>query len=291
MLEYEFMRNAFVAGGIVAIVCGATGVFLVLCQLAFAGHALSHIGFAGAAASALVGVAPVWGLVAFTLAAGIAMGLLGEQLRGRDVAVGIVLSLALGLGVLFLYLYTTHATQATTILFGNVLGVGRETVWALAGMSLISMATLAFISRPLLFATLAPELAEAKGVHLRLVSVLYLAIVAVAVSEAAQVIGVLLVFALMVAPAATALRLTSRAGFATALAVSLALLETWAGIATAFVTNLPPSFWIVLLACAGYLFALLYWSVRDARGRIQGVGSDPIDPRVSRATGCASVIR
>jgi len=192
---------------------------------------------------------------------------------------------------LFLYLYTSHATQATTILFGNVLGVSRETVWALAGMSVISVGALAFISRPLLFATLAPELAEAKGVSMRLVAVLFLAIVAVAVAEAAQVVGVLLVFSLMVAPAATALRLTSRAGFAVALAVSLALLETWAGIATAYVTNLPPSFWIVLLGCAGYLFALLYCWARDAGGWTQGASSGPVDRRASRATGCASVIR
>src|SRR6266496_3280339 len=123
MFEYEFMRNAFVAGGIVAVVAGAVGVFLVLRSLTFAGHALSHVGFAGATGSVLGGVQPLWGLVAFTLAAAIAMGILGDRLRGRDVAVGIVLSLALGLGVLFLYLYTGHAMQATAILFGNVLGV------------------------------------------------------------------------------------------------------------------------------------------------------------------------
>jgi zinc/manganese transport system permease protein len=258
MLEYEFMRNAFLAGGVVALVCGAIGVFLVLRHLTFAGHALSHIGFAGAAGSALVGLAPLWGLVAFTFAAAIAMGLLGERLRGRDIAVGIILSLALGLGVLFLYLYTTHATQATTILFGNVLGVSRETVWTLGGLSAIGIAALAFISRPLLFATLAPELAEAKGVSLRLVSVLFLAVVAIAVAEAAQVVGVLLVFALMVAPAATALRLTSRLRVGIALAVLFALADAWAGIALAYVTNWPSTFWIVLLGCAGYLLALLY---------------------------------
>ena len=291
MLEYEFMRNAFVAGGIVAIVCGTTGVFLVLRQLAFAGHALSHIGFAGAAGSALLGIAPLWGLVAFTLAAAIAMGLLGERMRGRDVAIGIVLSLALGLGVLFLYLYTSHATQATTILFGNVLGVSRETVWALAGMSVISVGALAFISRPLLFATLAPELAEAKGVSMRLVAVLFLAIVAVAVAAGATIRENTRRTPTTCAASATALRLTSRAGFAVALAVSLALLETWAGIATAYVTNLPPSFWIVLLGCAGYLFALLYCWARDAGGWTQGASSGPVDRRASRATGCASVIR
>ena len=113
MLEYDFMRTAFLAGSLVAVVAGAVGFFLVLRNLTFAGHALSHVGFAGATGAVLVGVSPLWGLLAFTLAAALVMGLLGERLRGRDVAVGIILSLALGLGVLFLYLYTSHATQAT----------------------------------------------------------------------------------------------------------------------------------------------------------------------------------
>ena len=255
MLEYEFMRNAFMAGSVVAIVAGAVGFFLVLRNLTFAGHALSHVGFAGATGAVLLGMSALSGLLVFTLAAAVAMGLLGERLRGRDVAVGIILSLALGLGVLFLSLYTSHATQATAILFGNVLGVGSETVWALAGLSLVSICVLAFISRPLLFATLAPELAEAKGVSLRLVSVLFLAVVAIAVAEAAQVVGVLLVFALMVGPAAASLRLTPKLGWGMVLAVSLSLAETWLGIALAYLTDWPTTFWIVSLSCLVYFLA------------------------------------
>src|SRR3989442_10254817 len=183
MLEYEFMRNAFMAGSAVAIVGGAVGFFLVLRNLTFAGHALSHVGFAGAAGSMLLGINALWGLLAFTLAAGIAMGLLGERLRGRDVAVGIVLSLALGLGVLFLSLYTAGAAQATAILFGNVLGVSLEAVWGLVGLSVLSLCALGLVSRPLLFATLAPELAEAKGTPLRLASVAFPPIAAIPVPE------------------------------------------------------------------------------------------------------------
>lgn len=257
MLEYDFMRTAFAAGGIVAVVAGAVGFFLVLRNLTFAGHALSHVGFAGATGSVLIGVAPLWGLLAFTLAAAVAMGLLGDRLRGRDVAVGIVLSLALGLGVLFLYLYTSHATQATAILFGNIFGVDVETAWSLVALAIGALAALAAISRPLLFATLSPELAEAKGVSLRLVSVLFLAIVAVAVAEAAHVVGVLLVFALMVGPAAAALALTTRIGAGIALAVALALVETWAGIALAYATDWPATFWIVLLSCSVYFASVI----------------------------------
>ena len=257
MFEYDFMRTAFMAGGIVAIVAGAVGFFLVLRSLTFAGHALSHVGFAGATGAVLIGVSPLWGLLAFTLAAALAMGLLGDRLRGRDVAIGVVLSLSLGLGVLFLYFYTTHATQATTILFGNVLGVDTDTLWGLLGLGAVSIVALAAISRPLLFATLEPDLAEAKGVSLRLIAVLFLAIVAIAVAEAAQVVGVLLVFALMVGPAAAAQNLCARLGWAVALSVVLALAETWLGIALAYVTDWPVSFWIVSLSCLGYAVSLL----------------------------------
>ena len=202
MFTYDFMQNAFLAAGIVAVVCGFVGFFLVLRAQTFAGHALSHVGFAGATGAVLVGLSPLWGLVALTLAAGIGMGFLGERLHQRDVAIGIVLAMSLGLGLLFLHFFTAYATQATALLFGNILGVDAATVWTLLGLGAVAIAALAIISRPLLFASLQPELAEAKGVSLRLVSVLFLAIVALAVAECAQIVGVLLVFALMVGPAA-----------------------------------------------------------------------------------------
>jgi zinc/manganese transport system permease protein len=257
MLEYDFMRSAFAAGLVVALVAGAVGYFLVLRQLAFAGHALSHVGFAGATGAFLLGLTPFWGLLALTLAAGTAMGLIGERLRGRDIAVGVILSLSLGLGVLFLHLYTAYAAEATALLFGNVLAVSDENLRSLAALAVLSLLGLAVISRPLIFATLEPELAEAKGLSLRLVSVLFLLIVGIAVAEAAQVVGVLLVFALMVSPAATAQRLTTRLKTGVALAVLLALAETWAGIVLAYVTDAPPTFWITLLSSGAYLLALL----------------------------------
>jgi zinc/manganese transport system permease protein len=273
MFDYDFMRTAFIAGGIVAVAAGTVGYFLVLRNLSFAGHALSHIGFAGATGAALLGIAPLWGLLAFTLAAAAAMGMIGERLRDRDVAVGIVLALALGLGVLFLYFYTTSAGAATTILFGNLFGVGYGTLRALLWLSLFDLAALAAISRPLLFATLVPELAEAKGVPLRLVSVLFLAIVAIAIAEAAQVVGVLLVFALMVAPAAAALRLASRISGGVVLAAGMALAAAWGGIALAYLTNWPATFWIVALSSLGYFLTFLK-SV-EIRGRMATVTPEP----------------
>jgi len=166
-----------------------------------------------------------------------------------------VLALSLGLGLLFLHFYTAFATQATAILFGNVLAVDVDTVWVLVGLGLISIAVLAVISRPLLFASLQPELAEAKGVSLRLYSVLFLAVVALATAECAQIVGVLLVFALMVGPAAAAQRLTTGIGRGLLLSAGLALFQAWAGITLAFYTDWPSSFWITALSAGTYLLA------------------------------------
>jgi zinc/manganese transport system permease protein len=256
MLTYDFMRNAFAASAIVALVAGIVGYFLVLRGQTFAGHALSHVGFAGATGAVLLGIPAIWGLVGFTLIAGLGMGVLGERISGRDVAIGVVLSLSIGLGVLFLHFYTAYATQVTALLFGNVLGVSRQTLWTLLGLAIVSLAALALIARPLLFASLQPELAEAKGVSLQLVSLLFLAIVALTVAECAQIVGVLLVFTLMVGPAAAAGRWTTHLGRGVALAAALALAEAWAGIALAYHTDWPTSFWITALS-AGVYFASL----------------------------------
>ncbi len=255
MLEYDFMQNAFAAATIVAIVSGLVGYFLVLRGQTFAGHALAHVGFTGATGAVLFGLPPLWGLVLMTMAAGLGMGFLGERLAQRDVAIGIVLALSLGLGLLFLHFYTAFATQATSILFGNVLAVDVETVWILLGLGFVSIGVLAVISRPLLFASLQPELAEAKGVSLRLYSVLFLAVVALATAECAQIVGVLLVFALMVGPAAAAQRLTTGIARGLLLSAGLALFQAWAGITLAFYTDWPSSFWITALSAATYLLA------------------------------------
>ena len=139
MFQYEFMNNAFAAAGIVAVVSGIVGYFLVMRGQTFAGHALSHIGFAGATGAGLIGLAPLWGLLGFTLAAGVVMGLLSERISNRDIAIGVVLSLALGFGLLFLHYYTSFATQATALLFGNVLAVDRQMIATLAVLGVITL--------------------------------------------------------------------------------------------------------------------------------------------------------
>jgi zinc/manganese transport system permease protein len=252
MLDYDFMRNAFAAAGVAAVVSGLVGYFLVLRGQTFAGHALSHIGFAGATGAVVIGLASVWGLVGFTVAAGVGMGMLGERLSGRDVAIGVVLSLALGLGLLFLHYYTAFAAQATALLFGNVLAVDRSMIGTLIVLGLITVFGLAAIMRPLIFATLQPELAEAKGVPLRFVSTAFLVIVALAVSQSAQIVGVLLVFALMVGPPATAQRLATGLWAGMILSAGIALAEAWLGLVIAYHTDWPVSFCIAMLSALGY---------------------------------------
>jgi zinc/manganese transport system permease protein len=258
MLEYDFMRSAFAAAGLAAVVSGLVGYFLVLRGQTFAGHALSHVGFAGATGAVLIGVASIWGLIAVTVVAGIGMGLMGERISGRDVAIGMVLALALGFGLLFLHYYTTFAAQASALLFGNVLAVDPSTIAALAALGGITLVGLATIMRPLIFASLQPELAEAKGVPLRFVSTAFLVIVALTVSECVQIVGILLVFSLMVGPPATAQRLVTGLWSGMALSAVFALAEAWLGIAMAYYTDWPVSFCIALLSALGYFLSVLF---------------------------------
>jgi zinc/manganese transport system permease protein len=257
MFQYDFMVNAFAAAGIVSVVAGLIGYFVVLRSQTFASHALSHVGFAGATGAVLLGVPWLWGLIGLTVIAGIGMGALGERLEGRDIAIGLILAMSLGLGLLFLHFYTAFATQVTALLFGDVLGVDHTTLLTLAASGALAIALLGAIARPLIFASLQPELAEARGVSLRLVSILFLASVALAVAQSAQIVGVLLVFTLTVGPAAAAQRVTTRLGLGVALSVAFALAESWLGIALAWYTNWPTTFWIATLSGAGYLLALL----------------------------------
>lgn len=252
MFDYEFMRNAFMACTVVGLVSGAVGYFLVLRGEAFAGHALSHVGFPGATGAALLGLSPLVGLTVFTIAAGICIGLLGARAH-RDIAIGLVLTLSLGLGLLFLHFYTSSATQATNLLFGNVLGISRSTVLVLAAFGAASLAALAAIARPLLFASIQPELAEARGLRLDLVSALFMVIVAITTAQAIQIVGVLLVFALMVGPAATAMRLTRHAWSGVALSAAVGVAIAWISLSLAYATDWPTSFWITALGSLAYV--------------------------------------
>ena len=253
LFHYEFMVHAFEAGTIVAIVAGAIGYFVVLRGSAFAAHALSHIGFAGATGAVVLGISPVFGLLAFTLASGVTIGALGNRLRSRDVTIGIVLAWSLGLGVLFISLYRGYATEAYALLFGEILGISAGDVAVTLVAGIITIACLVVAYRPLLFASVDEELAAAKGVPVTALSIGFMAILAVAVTEAVQVVGVLLIFALIVTPAAIAVRFTSRPPAAILTGIALALAFTWLGLSIAYYSPHPVSFFITSLAFATYV--------------------------------------
>jgi zinc/manganese transport system permease protein len=254
MLAYAFMRNAFESGTVVAIVAGIVGYFVVLRRSSFAAHALSHIGFAGGAAAVLFGLNPVLGLLLFTTAGGSGIAILSPHASHRDVEIGSVLAFMLGLGVLFISLYTGYATEAYSILFGEVLGISSGAVLLTLGASLVVLAAIAFVYRPLLFASLDESVAEAKGMHTLLLGLIFMLLVAVATSIAVQVVGVLLIFSLMVTPAAIAIRLAKRPLHAVGVAVVVALLATWAGLFISWFEPYPVSFFITTIVFVAYLF-------------------------------------
>jgi zinc/manganese transport system permease protein len=260
MFGYQFMQHEFEAGAIVAVIAGIVGYFVVLRRSSFAAHALSHIGFAGAAGAVVFGVNPVFGLLLFTSVGGVGIAVLGPRAANRDVQIGTILAFMLGLGVLFISLYTGYATEAYSILFGEIEGISWGDVLLTLIVSLIILVVIAVVYRPLLFASLDEDVAEAKGMPMLLLGIIFMLLVAVATSIAVQVVGVLLIFSLMVTPAAIAQRLTKRPQQAILVSVAIALAATWVGILIAFFgPQYPVSFFITSIVF------ILYVIVRLAR--------------------------
>lgn len=241
------------AGTLAAILAAVVGYFVVLRNLSFAGHALGHVGFAGATGAALVGLSPFVGQLVLTVLAGLLMGSLGSYLYKRDMTIGIVLAFALGLGSLFLSLYQGYAGQVTSILFGDLLGVSVKNLVLISLLTLASLLALGVLARPLLFASLEPELAQAKGIRTTVLSVIFLGLVAIAVTIAAQVVGVLLVFTLLVGPPAIALRRAKNFWQGMIFSLLLGILIVWLGLFLTVATNWPLSFWVSALVLTLYI--------------------------------------
>ncbi len=257
LLQFHFMQNAFVAGTLVALLAGAAGYFVVLRGQSFAAHMLSQVGFPGAAGAVLVHVAPVFGLIAFCVAAALGIGWVGRNVdaghRAESAAVGSILAFSLGLGLLFFRLYAGSAAGIYGFLFGTILGISDRDIQLTFVVALLGLGALAIFGRPLVFATVDPDVAEARGVNVRLISIAFLVILALAVAITVQIVGTLLIFALLVAPGASALQLTVRPGRALALSVLLSLGFTWFGLALAYFSDLPVGFFITTLSFAAYV--------------------------------------
>ena len=260
---------AATAGGVVAVVSAILGVFTVMRGQSYAGHAFADISVTGGSASFLLGVSPLWGFAGTSVLAAGVMDMIGiRRPRGRDLATGIVRGAGLGLGALFLYWDTTQtsASGATiTVLFGSIFTISTSLIPVIVGFSAVALAVVVLLYRPLLLSTVSADLAFARGIPVRLAGVLCLAAVAVAVSLAAMTIGAILSTALLVGPAAAALRLTSRPSLAMAWSAGIGLAATWLGILLAYDSyywgsahrGWPVSFFVVTLIFAGYLAAQL----------------------------------
>jgi zinc/manganese transport system permease protein len=276
LLAFHFMQNAFLAGTLIALVAGAIGYFMVLRGQAFAGHTLANVGFAGAAGAVFVGWPPAAGLLLFGLGAALGIDGLGGQRRktqwGQEVAIGTIQTFALGLGLFFVQLSSSYAASIYALLFGAVLGISDRDVLFVAFTTVITLVGLLAIARPLLFASIDPNVAEARGVPVRWLNRAFLVLLAFAVAQAVQVVGILLIFALLVTPAAIAERLTAQPVVAVGVSILLAIGLTWAGLAVAYFTPYPVGFWITSFAFATYvlirLLQLGHAGLRRRRGAI-----------------------
>jgi len=263
----EPVHVALIVGGVVALVSGVVGVFTVIRGQSFAGHSLADLGTTGGSGAFLVGVNPLWGFVTTAVVGAGVMELFGvRRPRGRDVATGIVLGAALGIAALFLYLGTTESntTGATiTILFGSMFVINPSTIPVFVVLGVISLAIVGVLYRPLLLSTLSPDMASARGVPVRTVGVWYLLAMALAVSLSCVTIGAILSTAVLIGPAAAALRVTKRPGLAMLWAAVIGVTVTWLGVLLAYDSfywppmgrGWPVSFFVVTLVFVTYLLA------------------------------------
>jgi zinc/manganese transport system permease protein len=252
-LAYDFVRNALIAGSLAGILGAVVGYFVVIRRVSFAAHALAHIGFTGATGAALFALSPLVGMLFISVLAGVMMGASGNRLHRSDVAIGMTLSICLGVGMLFLALYKGFSGQASAILFGNIFGVSGHQIIQTIILSVISLGTLFIFSRKLFFASVQPDLAEARGVSLSILSIVFMVILAISVTLASQVVGVLLVFTLVIGPAGIAARFCRTFWMGLMTSVIIALFAVWSGILIACATSWPPSFWITAILFVLYL--------------------------------------
>lgn len=270
LTEFPFMVQALEAGTIVAVLAGAIGWFMVLRREAFAGHTLSVIAFPGAAGATLAGLPLALGYFGACAAGALALAAVsrpasGVRRGGESAAIGTVQAFGLGLGFLFVTLYSGQLGEIESLLFGTFLGITAAQVQTLLWVAAASLACLAAIARPLLFVSIDGAVARAAGVPVGLLSLVFLLLLGLAVAATAQIVGALLVFALLVTPAATAQQITARPARGLALSVGLALLVTWLGLGIAYFSPYPVGFWVTSLSFGVYVGVRLVLSLLGRR--------------------------
>jgi zinc/manganese transport system permease protein len=271
-LQFPFVQHALIAGTLVAVICGLIGPFVITRRAAFAVHGTAELSFTGAAAGLVVADDAVAGALIGSIVVAAAIGLLAVRERERDSAIGVILAFGLGAGVWLLGKYHGFSNAATNILFGYIFGVSDDQIWlllAVAGGVLIAMTLL---YRPLLFASVDPDVAEARGVRGRLVGLAFLLVLAITVTEAAQIVGTLLVLSLAITPAAAAQRLSARPAVVTGLSVLFALVASLGGLLASLETpSVKASVWITTISFGLYVVARLAGARVLARRRVVAV--------------------
>jgi zinc/manganese transport system permease protein len=267
LFVYPFMVNAFRAGTIVAVLAGVVGWFMVLRRQSFAGHTLAVVGFPGASGAVLLGLSATVGFFAFAIAAALVIASLSRGavagFSEESAVVGTIQALALASGYLFISLYGGFLTGVNSLLFGTFLGITDAQVLVLLLVAVVALVTLAVMGRPLFFASVEPTVAAARGVPVRALSVAFLLLLALAAAEVAQITGTLLVFALLVVPAATAQALTANPRRGLVLTVVIGLLITWLGLATAYYSPYPIGFFVTTFGFLAFLGARSIQRVRS----------------------------
>ncbi|BBN99569.1 metal ABC transporter permease [Sporolactobacillus terrae] len=265
MFQYDFMQHAFIAGTLIAMMCGVIGVFIIARSLSFIAHTLSHIGFAGAAFSAYAGIDPLLGLLLFTIAGAVGVGQLGVRMYRRDASISVILSLALGLGILFLSLGNIQGNYSRTLLFGSVVGIDMQDIWQIVLITVFVLVVLAVGYRWLKFDSFDQVGAQSAGLPIRFISIGFLLLMAAATSVTVQIVGALLVFALMTVPAAAARFYTQSIFGMILISTLIAVLSVWFGLIAGYYTNAPISFFIVFFNAISYFFGMFFHRVRERR--------------------------
>ena len=294
-LAEGFVQHALIAATLVAVTAGLIGPLVIMRDLAFAVHGTAELAFTGAAAGLLVADDPLLGALLGSIVVATAMGLLGNRERERNSAIGVILAFGLGVGVYLLSLYRGFATAATNILFGQIFGVSPGQITLLTGIAIGVLVAMALMYRPLLFASVDPELAQARGVRTRLVGLLFVYVLALTVTEAAQIVGTLLVLSLAITPAAAASRLSARTPVVIAISIAFALIAADGGLllslvhsdvkASVFISTISFAFYVIARAAGKFVVPLLTarHSKRAARDDATAA-NDPADAPVATQT-------
>lgn len=281
ILTAPFMRNAVLGGTIVALAAGLIGYFIVLRHNAFAAHALAHIGLPGATGAVLVGLPVTFGLGVFCIGGALVIGYLGKRATEREVITGTVLSFATGLGLFFNSQATKSSSTMTNVLFGNLLAISHQQLLTFTALLAVLALSFGFIYRPLLFSSINPAVAEAKGVPVRALSIIFMTLLGLTVTMAVQAVGTLLLFALVVTPAATAIMLTPRPPRAMLISAGISTFSIWIGLGLSAMFNVPPSFLTVTIACGIWM---LVWLTNHRQRATARMIDDPRIPPAPAAT-------